>query len=356
MEKNNLYELVKGEGSDPELERYRQCFEKNGTLRQLESLVWMHQRNLAHTNLIYYGIEKSTGNIAAIYTVVPVMVTVEGKKVIAMQSVDTLTDVDHRGKGLFIQLAKKLYDNASESGFAFVYGFPNSNSGPGFFKKLGWQSFGEVPFLIKPLRLSYFFKKILRSRSSSMKEEVVLKAEAPPGYQFNGMMIKKIEEFGSDYLDLWKSFKSNIQIGVDRSDEYLNWRFNKPGEFYYRYGLYRDNQLIAIVVFTIKEKHDGMIGYIMEFMYNPVNVKEAKKLLGFATKFIRSQKADFILAWCLPHSTNYLGYKGAGFMKLPEKFRPLQLFFGVKPLQENSSTIITTVENWYISYVDSDSV
>ena len=357
MANDEQYNLVKGIGSDSELEEYRQCFGKNGTIRQLDSLVWMHQQNLVNTNSIYYAFAQPSGSIAAIYTVLPVPVSIEGITTKAMQSVDTLTDVDHRGKGLFIKLATALYKNAEENAFALVYGFPNASSGPGFFKKLGWISFGEVPFLMKPLRLSFFVKKLFGKRSSEIKEEIIIKSQGPLNKeQGNGMSIKSIDQFGEDYNLLWNKVKINFKVAVNRDAHYLNWRFNKPGEFYYRYGLYVYDKLMAIVVFTIKEKHDGKVGYIMEFIFEPGNEKPAKILLRFATKFIKSQKGDVILAWCLPHSFNLSGYRGVGFLKLPEKFRPVQLFFGVKALQMGTVGVVTEVNNWYISYIDSDSV
>ncbi|MCZ8283856.1 MAG: GNAT family N-acetyltransferase, partial [Bacteroidia bacterium] len=69
----------------------------------------------------------------------PILCQYHGKKVLCAQSGDTMTHSDHRGKGLFIELAKRTYVLAKESGAAFIYGFPNQNSYPGFVNKLAWQ-------------------------------------------------------------------------------------------------------------------------------------------------------------------------------------------------------------------------
>lgn len=80
----------------------------------------------------------NTGEPAAYYGVFPCKAVLEGEVHLCAQSGDTMTHPDHRGKGLFIRLAKATYELARESGIQFIFGFPNSNSYPGFVNKLGW--------------------------------------------------------------------------------------------------------------------------------------------------------------------------------------------------------------------------
>ncbi len=79
---------------------------------------------------------------AAYYGVFPLAIQYDGREVLAAQSGDTVTHPDHRGKGLFIELARQTYALAQVSGIDFVFGFPNKNSFPGFKRKLAW----EFPF------------------------------------------------------------------------------------------------------------------------------------------------------------------------------------------------------------------
>ncbi|MCA1324321.1 GNAT family N-acetyltransferase [Herbaspirillum sp. alder98] len=90
-------------------------------------------------NLGYLAYKQGEKIAAAYYGVFPMRVMLAGKEVLAAQSGDTMTHPDHRGKGLFIALARKTYALAAEEGVKFVFGFPNSNSYPGFVKKLAWQ-------------------------------------------------------------------------------------------------------------------------------------------------------------------------------------------------------------------------
>ena len=357
MGTKELYRMERGTGATDELLLYMKCFEKNGTLRPFENLVWLQQQNILKTSMINYAYDKYDG-IAAIYTALPSRFIMLHNKVLAMQSLDTLTDSDHRGKGLFTKLALSLDEKAEQEGYNFVYGFPNANSAPGYFNKLGWNSFGQLPFLIKPLKLEYFLRKIFRKKNDNNSEESIIKAPAADQIVIDEQnAIKKIVLFSEEYDAFWVMVSYTLLLVTDRNAEYMNWRFvTKPGEFYYRYGFYRQNKLVAVIIFTLKIKHDGIIGYIMELLFLPGNERAASKLLKFAKKFMRSQKTDVILSWCFPHSFNFKIYRTEGFFKLLEKLRPVKLFFGVKAFRKDIEPTINNLNNWYISYSDSDTV
>ena len=76
---------------------------------------------------------------AAFYGVYATDLIVNGKILKCAQSGDTMTHKDHIGKGLFTQLAKKTHELSKEKGVELIFGFPNSNSKPGFLKHLNWK-------------------------------------------------------------------------------------------------------------------------------------------------------------------------------------------------------------------------
>jgi hypothetical protein len=74
----------------------------------------------------------------AYYGVFPTVMKFGDTEVLCAQSGDTMTHETHRGKGLFIELARKTYATAREEGIQFVFGFPSESSYPGFERKLEW--------------------------------------------------------------------------------------------------------------------------------------------------------------------------------------------------------------------------
>lgn len=78
---------------------------------------------------------------------------------IAFQAVDSYVSEEARGKRLFSRLAQGFADAAGAAGCDVAWGFPNANAAPAWFGGLGWQNFGQVPFLVRPLNASFFLKK-----------------------------------------------------------------------------------------------------------------------------------------------------------------------------------------------------
>ena len=169
--------------------------------------------------------------------------------------------------------------------------------------------------------------------------------------------IEKIETFGSEYNGIWKKLEKYIPIGVNRDAEYMNWRYvERPGSNYSKYGYFEDNVLKGVVVFTLTRKHNGLVGYLMELLYDPENTKAGKSLLKFASRTLKKNRADVILAWCYSHSFNYTTYRGTGYYDFPEKFRPQKLGVIVKVLESIYKNEMYKIKNWYLSYSDSDTV
>ncbi|HEV2831454.1 MAG TPA: GNAT family N-acetyltransferase, partial [Hanamia sp.] len=179
MVSEEQYEFVRGTGSDEELEKYRKCFADNGSDKSIEVLKWFHKKNILRQSAIYYAIERKTNGIAAIYAYIPVRMNCMNNVVIGMQAIDALTDYKHRSKGLFTKVGSQFLNLETSKNYEFVYGFPNKNSAHGHIDKLGFTSFGEVPFLIKPIGISYALKKLLNKKLSHNVQEVNCKIDAP---------------------------------------------------------------------------------------------------------------------------------------------------------------------------------
>ncbi len=146
--------------SSKTVENYLTCFNKNGSPKNIENIQWQFFNN-GIKNFVSIEFDVELNRTAAIYATFSVPFKIGDKTVIGSQSLDTITDIDYRGKGLFITLAKDVYKKAVENEVVLVYGFPNGNSIHGFKKKLEWEVLDPVPFLIKPLKSRFLLKKYL---------------------------------------------------------------------------------------------------------------------------------------------------------------------------------------------------
>lgn len=344
-----------------DLRQFKQCFDENGSGKSLDHLQWQYiDGPTTLPPLAALGLASESdpdGELAGIYAVFRSHFLCNGITVPACQSLDTLTSQGFRGRGLFNNLAKIVYDRCREEGVGFVYGFPNGNSAHGFFNKLKWINLDPVPFLIKPLNLSYFVKKlplpyVVKSRIPIVRLGVKSK-NIPSGFE-----IRRNIEYGSDYDGLWRDFCRDLVLALDRSPDYMNWRLRrKPEGNYKNIACYDSNGVLtAICIYTIAEKHGGRIGYVMDLMNLPAAKNHATLCLRLALSEINAKGADAVLAWNFENSPNSRSYREAGFFSMPEIIRPIELHFGVGVFDSSLKDVVSKRENWYISYLDSDTV
>ena len=338
-----------------DLKTYKACFDNNDDPKSLEHLEWMHFKNPLNKRYVDFAIHKENKDIGGLYAVFPVSFKHNQLTIVGAQSIDTLVDKNHRKKGLFKKLAKSLYQRCSEDAVKFVYGFPNIHSSFAFFNRLEWTPIADVPFMIKLINLDYIKRKLgeknkllgffIPAMRIASKKKISLK---------EGMTIKMIDKpFGKEVDLIWEQFSKSINFSINRDAVYLNWRiFAKTSENYIVAGLYDKTALVGFVIYTVSEKHGGQVGYIVEYMYLPSYEKEARKLLAFANADLIEKKADVVLAWNFSHSPNHANIRSAGFIKFPEKLKPIKLFFGVRFFDN----IKVDLRDWYISYCDSDTV
>jgi glycosyltransferase involved in cell wall biosynthesis/GNAT superfamily N-acetyltransferase len=66
----------------------------------------------------------------------------------AVRAVDTATDPDYQGRGLFRTLTMRALDEMLADGVDFVFNTPNSQSRPGYLK-MGWREVGRLPAAVR---------------------------------------------------------------------------------------------------------------------------------------------------------------------------------------------------------------
>lgn len=341
-----------------DLELFRQCFAKNSERpRSKESLEWQYWKNTSGKMFVDVALAPNEEKLAAIYASLPGWMRIGGKRRLALQSLDTLTDADFRGKGLFVTLAKKTFARATEDGAALIYGFPNGNSAHGFFKKLGWTSLDPIPFLLRPLRLSYAADRL--NMPSAVRALVPKTPLVAPFGRRAREGVREIDSVDPRMTQLWEKFSPGIGVSIDRDAAYLKWRvFERPDAGYRTLVFEEGGALRAMCVYTVKDKHGGRIGYVMELLHDRTvaGMRAASHLLGLAIRAMSDEGSDSVLAWSLPHSGSFAIYARHAFFPLPEKLRPIELHFGVRAFDPEVASIVTRRDQWYLSYLDSDTV
>lgn len=260
------------------------------------------------------------------------------KRLAAFQSMDTIVTPAARGRGVFNRMVAAFQENSDGD---LIYGFPNLNSSPGFFGKLGWTLIGPPPMLIKPLRAGIFLKRL----------HAGLPDFPLPTLHRRPVPMDELARFDDRVSQVWQDFveRNRIRFSLLHDATFLNWRlFEHPIA---RYRVFTIDHRAYVAICT-ERKHGGTVGYIMDTFGESGRVAS---LLHNVTAMMRDDGADAIFAWNFAHLSNRDAFRAAGFYSLPDRIRPIRLNFGARALRD-PITKLPKPNNWHVSYLDSDTV
>lgn len=257
----------------------------------------------------------------------------------AFQAVDSFVSKTMRGKGIFTRLAQAYDEYARDSGADLVWGFPNNNAAPAWYGKLGWHRHGQVPFMIKPLRAGFFSRKLKLPIDFPLTTARDQHLES----------VDRIDDWGDV---LWDKVANKVGVGVVRDRTFLQHRlFDAPQASQYRVVADTDSNSPALVSTREAKKHGGRIAYVMEAL----GENSLQPLLMSELGRLAVRGVEVALAWSFPWSPNYSALRRAGFLPLPESLRPIQIWFGSTPKTARADRA-NREGQWYLSYLDSDTV
>lgn len=291
------------------------------------------------------------GTIVGMIGLIPAELRGKDGLIPSFQAVDLIVDPAYRGRGVFNGMGAETLRSAKMLGGHVLWGFPNANAAPVWFGRFGWRDFGTVPFLIRPLSTGFVLRKVF-SRLAVLNVPLISRSlQENAGFQ-------EIQRFDSRVTDLWNLFSTSVECGVDRTADWLNWRLvDRPKSGYRSVGSYSESGILQAMVSTcVLHKHDSQVCYVMEALCGGTDLSALSRLLNHEVSHAAAKGAEVALAWCPRGAINRAAYLKAGFVPLPRWLTPIEIHFGGRVLDSRASNAAATGKNWYISYLDSDTV
>ena len=346
--KNEKLGIWAGRATPEILPAISRLFAEAGVAKPKDLLEWQYlqPRGGAYVALAH-GERGPVDGAGALYAALPVPFRAQERMLTAVQSFDTFTAKSYRGRGLFPRLARIVYELAAADGCSLVYGFPNDSSYPGFKGKLGWQMLAPLPMRVRPIGMRFLRVK-LGVRTPNIVQNVSFPHE---------VFVRRIVNLPNDVEDLIQEWTSPDYVGVWRDMSYLNWRIRRPGASYVIYEWRSSTgKLEAFGICELRFKHGCSLGYVMELIHSPGNRCAGISVLHAMLRDFRRNGADLVLAWRLPVKDEKSVLTRTGFLPFPSRLRPISLHFGYRILEHGSFFAPLNRTDWYLSYLDSDTV
>ena len=135
----------------------------------------------------------------------------------AARAVDTATDPDFQGRGIFTRLTLEALDALPADGVDMVFNTPNAQSLPGYLK-MGWEEVGRLAAAVRPTRWR-FVRVVGTARRPASREFVpsVVGVPAGDGLADHGAVDRLLE-----------AAPAPLGLATRRSGRYLQWRYGNP--------------------------------------------------------------------------------------------------------------------------------
>lgn len=250
------------------VERYRDGLEEE--ILTLFRNVFGRQRSAEHWHWQFkanpYGGPFSTiarrvddGAVVGSYSVMPIMLNLMGKPLLACQSVDTAVHPDHRGQRVFEQTATDCYAWCASSGIKAVLGFPNAISYQGLVRTLDWRRVGFPVQYVLRMRMAPVVRRAVQVPLLPALVDLVYRPARRAQLAVRGALLSRLS--GSDvvfriapavpdgYDALWDAWRSQEVLSVWKDANYLRWRYDQNPDYRFTYFfLARGDEILAQAV------------------------------------------------------------------------------------------------------------
>lgn len=239
-----------------------------------------------------------------------------GEHLRAVRAVDTATDPEYQGRGIFTELTLHALDDLRADGSQVVFNTPNDRSRPGYLK-MGWNEIGRIPIQIRPTGLRSF-PRIVTARVAAELASVPSRAGE------DAAQILQDE----DAVDaLLASLPATSGIATLRSAAYLSWRYSHP-QLSYRVLLRGSSLTNGMLVFRVRRRGPAREAVVCELL-----VPESAPLAAgdLIRKLLGSMDADYAIR------IGNAPFDRAGFVRVPAQ-GPVLTALAIAPVDLPSIT------------------
>ena len=300
--------------------------------------------------------------MAAFYGIVPVRMRVDGKDMVAAQSLDSMTHPDFQRRGLFAKLGQLAYRETCHD-IPLVFGFPNENALPPRVMRLGWMLLRPVPRFGLILREPPLPARLHQPGVGAAVDAAMLglqwRTRVAEWGAFGLSRLRHLrteQEPGipDDVDELWQEVRDDYRVSVLRDRAYLTWRYDRhPSVKYTVFSVREGRKLRGLLVLRLPEgeARDVMATEWLAPAALDVQLAMAEKLASVTRR--GRHRAAFVLNSFRRQDVAAL--LALGFVPLPQGRGRMWLVPGVRAnTPEMPPETVCHIDHWRLSYGDMD--
>jgi GNAT superfamily N-acetyltransferase len=320
---------------------------------------WLLERGPAGAAIAVLAREPSTSRVIGQAAIVPMGMKLSGNHVTAGLALNPLVDPNFQGRGVALDLLRRLDAAAAEEKVAFSYAFPDDASLPVLVKQGGFKEVASLSLLIRPLKPDALAMKTAGSRVLVRTASIARKVwRTPPSVKQKdvpGLAIDQVTDFDEPFAVFWRRVQGRAPLIVIRDSAYLNWRYMEaPGRDYAAFAARSEGKVRGIIVLRSAALGRLSAGLIVDLIVEASGEGRAagRLLIEHAGTYFRDQDLDMLATLSLRHTDEFRLFRASGFWLPPKFLEPHPLHFVVRSHAEEADAAYD-LHNWFLSLGDS---
>ena len=250
MENNISIREYRDEDKNQILDLLNRNFEKQqhlNIIRDNEWWEWKYEKNIFGKPIIY--VAESSKKIIAVRPLWPWRLNIRGNELDCFQPLDSVVDVEFRGKGLFSKMTRKAI-NENIDDIDIVFNFPNRQS-IGANLNLGWSLVGKLQWYIKinkPIGTLSLYRHYGSFKSVKLDTEDLI-------------TFDKVNNL-AEYINFDGKLKTK------RDNAFLSWRYLEHPKINYGMGIIKNRCSNLVYVYEVNENDHGRELIIVDYFGN----------------------------------------------------------------------------------------
>jgi len=270
-----------------------------------------------------------------------------GKKIESFEFGDVYLHEDLRGKGIFDKMIEDTFKNVKKIfSKSFIYATANKFSQPGLIK--GGFKLADYQLFLKilPLKPYLIFNQIIIKKLFKLLNPIyifLIKTfflKKSKNIKFSFKLINNFDDYSIDFF-------KNHEIELNKSKDYLNWRYIINPHNYKIFLISRDSKYVGYFILREAEYKKTPSLFLADFNINNENIKHLHFMFSDLILSNFDIKKFSFIASCISKKSNY--YKYLSFI-LPFNYNKIPFII----YQDLSPSNLINVENKSLQFMLGD--
>lgn len=260
----------------------------------LDHWLWKFRDNPSREVIICLAL--SDGEIIGCFHDLVQTLKIGDRAFLGCQGVDVAVHQDYRGQGIYGKLIRYAHELERKRGILLHYGVNTNPATIRESKKLGNLELPHVRFLSSRIRDVNRHFEVNNVKNALLRKLIYLVLVRfyklrytiwKPDYALNDFSINEVKEFDDRFTQFWEEIGKNYAFIVERTKNYLNWRFCDPrgGDYVCKVAENNGNVLGYVVLRINRLRESYPQGTIVDLLTLPQRLDVLEALVSHACQY-----------------------------------------------------------------------